>query len=308
MPLERNAMDKKNDFDVNQGHGDHIECVCESGMDNEFLSTWIPQSISDGELICASKGSVACDFGDEIPKAMPMLYLGDVRRPIRFGILLAVNEVGKQNTLISAYPEYDGAEVKVKVTEIHEWAAGVEATIEGEVLGESERQIAFFDTRYAFNKGLYEIGKTYTFRLSAFAYKAQVVPVNEREFRFEGDKAVEHRKRCGMEQEYEADGSPKPVVFNMEGMVAYLPKWGPYPDDAEYQSPVFGEVESFSAFGTDFYRLNIAIARDEDDVVIPMVARKSHFNEMPKAKDPVRGMLWLQGYCSDLVKEGSHDA
>ena len=298
----------KQEFDANQGHGDHMDCLCGPGNTNEFLSQWIPQSITKSGLIGGTKEPVDCDFGDEMPKKMPMLLLGDKSCPLRLVILLAVNEVGKQNTLVSAYPELDGAEVRVKITAIHEWAAGVEATLEGEVLGESAREVAFFDTRYSLHKGRYEIGKTYVFRMAAFAYNAQVLPEEAREFRFEGDKAIEHRKRCGMEQEYESDGSPKPVVFRMEGMVAYLPKWGAYPDDAEFQSPVFRDVERLSAFDSEFYRLNIAIARDEKDVVIPMLARKSLFADAPRTSDPVRGVLWLQGYCVDHVFEGDGNA
>lgn len=289
----------KKEFAIHQGHGDHNCCLCEPGKDGEFLAEWIPRSISESEVLGGTKEPIACDFGDEMPKSMPMLFLGDTKAPIRLGILLAVNEAGKQNTLVSAYPEHDGAEVSVKITAIHEWAAGVEATLEGEVLGESAREIAFFDTRYALNKGRYEIGKTYVFRLSAFAYSADVLPEKGREFRFEGEDAVKHRERFGQEQEYDEDGKPKPVVFRMEGMVAFLPKWGPYPDDAEFQSPAFGDVREFTAFGTDFYRIDVAIARDEEDVVVPLIARKSLFSVAPKTDDPVRGMLWLQGYCPD---------
>jgi len=39
-----------------------------------------------------------------------------------------------------------------------------------------------------------------------------------------------------------------------------------------------------------------------------MVARKSLFAEVPKAKDPVRGVLWLQGYCIDFVSKGDGNA
>lgn len=291
----------KREFDVNQGHGDHNDCLCEPGKSQEFFATWIPKSISDGELIGATASPVSCDFGKDMPSKMPILLLGNKKSPLRLEILLAVNEKGNRNTLVSVYPECDGAEVKVRLTAIHEWAAGVEATLEGEVLGEVAREIAFFDTRYALNKGRYEVGKTYVFRLAAFAYAAGVLPEKDREFRFEGEKAVEHRKRCGEEQEYDENGNPKPVIFRMDSMVAYLPKWGPYPDDAEFQSPVFGEVASLSAFDSEFYKFDIAIAREgDDDVVIPMVARKSMFKEMPKANDPVRGALWLQGYCPDV--------
>ena len=100
----------KQEFDANQGHGDHMDCLCGPGNTNEFLSQWIPQSITKSGLIGGTKEPVDCDFGDEMPKKMPMLLLGDKSCPLRLVILLAVNEVGKQNTLVSAYPEFDGAE------------------------------------------------------------------------------------------------------------------------------------------------------------------------------------------------------
>ena len=142
----------------------------------------------------------------------------------------------------------------------------------------------------------------YKFRLSAFAYRADVMPEKDREFRFEGDKAVEHRKRLGQEQEYDENGNPKPVIFRLERMVAYLPEGNAYPDDAEFQSPVFGRRRSISAFGTSFWELRIAIARDDEDVVIPLIAKKSCFSVPPKAQDPVRGVFWLQGYSEDVAR------
>ena len=80
-------------------------------------------------------------------------------------------------------------------------------------------------------------------------------------------------------------------------MVAYFPASEAYPDDAEFQSPVFKNVESFTKFGADFYRLEIAIARDDADVTVPLIAKKSLFGTRPQKGDPVRGHLWLQGYC-----------
>jgi hypothetical protein len=296
-------MKDKNEFDVNQGHGNHIDCVCEPGTVEEFISSWMPKSISEGEFIAGTEKPIKCDIGDGEPKEVPIVFLGNKRSPLRLQVVLAIDVDGEKNMVVSAYPEYDGAEVLVKITKIHEWAAGFEATIEGEILGEAAREMAFFDTRYALCKGKYEIGKTYKFRIAAFAYDAQVLPEKDREFRLEGDDAVKHRERCGMEQEYEEDGSPKPVIFRMESMVAYLPKWGPYPDDAEFQSPAFGAVEEIKAFDTTFCKFNVSIARDEDDVIIPMIARKSLFDAAPETDDPVRGMLWLQGYCAETMEE-----
>lgn len=289
----------KDTFDINQGHGDHIECLSDSGDAKEFVATWLHESISKGDLVLATSAPVSCKLGDGITKQIPMFYIG-AKSPLHLMVLLASDEEEKRNSVVSVYPECDGAEVAVRLTAIHEWAAGVEATLEGEVLGEAARQIAFFDTRYAMNKGVYELGRTYKFRLSAFAYSADVLPPEEREFRFEGQKAVDYRQRIGQEQEYDKEGKPKPVIFRLDEMVAYFSKSNAYPDDAEFQSPMFGK-RSIPAFGTSFWKMDIAIARDDEDVVIPLIAKKSLFSNPPKTHDPVRGMLWLQGYCPHAV-------
>ena len=62
----------KQEFDANQGHGDHMDCLCGPENTNEFLSQWIPQSITKSGLIGGTKEPVDCDFGDEMPKKMPM--------------------------------------------------------------------------------------------------------------------------------------------------------------------------------------------------------------------------------------------
>ena len=296
---------KKKEFDVNQGHGDHNDCLCEPGRGKEFLANWIPRSIAEGGLIGGTKQAVACDFGERMPKSMPMLYIGDMKHPQRLALLLAVNEAGKKNTLVSAYPECDGAAVEVKITAIHEWAAGVEATLEGTVLGEAERQIAFFDTRYALHKGTYRIGETYTFRLSAFAYNAEVVPKPEREFRMLGEEAAKRRVAMGQKPEFEKDGSVKPLIFRIDEMVAFFQSSAAYPDDAEFQSPVFKPVRSLMMCDTPFYRVEIAIAREDSDVIVPLLVKQSFFPVKPRKGDPIRGHLWLQGYCLDASDGGA---
>lgn len=294
------ANKKQDVFDINQGHGDHIGCLADTGNTDVFITTWLEETLTKADMGFATPEPIECDFGNGTPtrKKICYIYKND---PLHLMVLIYADEANKRNVLFSCYPEFDGAEVSVKLTDIHEWAAGVEATLEGEVLGKAARQIAFFDTRYAMKKGLYEIGKTYKFRLSAFAYTADILPKKDREFRLEGDEAIEHRTRFGEEQEYDKNGNPMPVIFSLEQMVAYLPKSNAYPDDAEFQSPVFGRRRSISAFGTSFWELHIAIARDNEDVVIPLIAKKTCFTQPPKAHDPVRGFLWLQGYCQDLV-------
>jgi hypothetical protein len=57
-------MNDKKEFDINQGHGDHNDCICEPGMSKEFFSTWIPKSISEGELIALTEEKVLYNSGD----------------------------------------------------------------------------------------------------------------------------------------------------------------------------------------------------------------------------------------------------
>jgi len=287
---------KKEKFDVNQGHGDHFSCVTEL-QPSQFVATYLTKAVKCADTILDTGSPIPCNFGKDKPSELPMVLLGELKSPIRVNALIAVIEREKQSTVISGYPECDGAEVDVKITAVHEWIAGVEATIEGEVLGDAQRPVAFFDTRYVAHKGKYEVGKTYKFKLCAFAYSSEIVPAAEREFRIEGEDAVKRRKDFGEEQKYDKDGNPEPLVYRMDKMVAYFSTSVAYPDDAEYQSPVFSRVRTLKAFDTEFLKFDIAIARDDEDVVIPLVVRKSLMKEIPKKGDPVRGTLWLQGYC-----------
>lgn len=288
---------KAEKFDVNQGHGNHIDTISSCETTEQFICTWLRKSVQEGDLIWRTKSPVGCSFGEGMPKRMKCIAIGKECEPVRLNALIAVVEEGKQNNMVSAYPECDGAEVEVKLTAIHEWAAGVEATLEGTVLGEAERQIAFFDTRYALHKGGYRIGEAYTFRLAAFAYNAEVVPKPEREFRMVGEEAAKRREALGQKPEFEKDGSVKPLVFRMDEMVAFFQSSAAYPDDAEFQSPVFMPVKALKMCDTPFYRLEIAIAREDSDVIVPLIAKQSLFAAKPKKGDPIRGHLWLQGYC-----------
>ena len=288
----------KDQFDVNQGHGDHNDTVNGYGSSKDFFGKCLPETVRTADMVLASKGPVECSLGPGRDK-MPVVLLGDKKGPVRLLAMIAVVEEEKNNELISFYPECDGAAVAVRLTAVHQWAAGLEATLEGTVLGEAERHIAFFDTRYALNKGRYRIGETYVFRLSAFAYSAEVVPEKEREIRFEGDAAVEQHRRFGEEPEYEGDGSVKPFVISTAEMVAFFQNSAAYPDDGELQSPVFDEPEAFRKFDADFYKLEVAVARDEEDVRIPLVVRQSLFARKPVKSDPVRGRIWVQGYLED---------
>lgn len=285
----------KEEFDIDQGHGDHIDTV--NGFDSsaDFLARLLPEAIQKADMALKSEGPVECELDAEKSR-LPIVLLGDRKGPIRLLALIAVNEAKEKSELLSFYPECDGVSVEVRLTAVHEWASGVEATLEGTVLGEAERNVAFFDTRYALNKERYKIGDTYVFKMSAFAYGVEIVSEKDREIRFEGESAVEHRRRFGEEPEYEEDGSVKPVVISMAEMVAFFQNSVAYPDDGEFQSPVFSDAEEFSKFDADFYKLEVAIARDEEDVRIPLIVQRKLFERKPLKAEPVRGRIWVQGH------------
>ena len=298
----------KKEFDVNQGHGDHNDCLCEPGKGEEFLANWIPRSIAEGELIGVTRQAVACDFGERLPKSMPMLYLGDMKHSPRLVILLAVNEAGRENTLVSAYPECDGAEVEVVLREIHEWCNGVEATLEGTMLGEGddERDVAFFDTRYALHKGKYVIGNRYKFKLAALCYDdGEILPEAERKIVVSGERAERIYRALGQEPKREMDGAVKPWTADQSKGTAYWSSSAAYPDDAFFQSPVFERVGLAKAFDLKYLVFSIAIARsisrDDVEVRIPLYARSDIFAVRPHKGDPIRGHMWLHGYLVDEI-------
>ena len=290
---------KKAVFDSEQGHGDHLDSILDGIEIQDFLKT-IPELLETAKSIGTTENEIPCNLEDSASKQMRFALIGNTNDPGRISMLIGCDVAAGRNALLSFYPEYDGVEVKIKLTAIHEWANGVEATLEGLML-DDEREIAFFDTRYCLNKGNYHIGGTYIFKLSAFVYHTTEI-LQDPTFKFEGDAAVDYLRKIGGEVEYESDGSVKPVIFHMDEMVAFLQTSREYPHLAEFQSPIFS-IEEEKLFNGNFYKFDIAIAQnsDEEKIIIPLIAKKSLFADAPKENDPLRGMVWLQGYCSAIA-------
>lgn len=285
--------EKKAVFDANQGHGDHLDSILDGIEIQDFLKT-LPDLIENAGVIGKTDGKISCTLGEEYPPEIEFALLGDVKNAGRVSVLLGCSINDERHELLSFYPEYDGVEVEIKLTAIHEWSNGVEATLEGVMLN-GERNVAFFDTRYCLNKNNYCVGGSYIFKLSAFVYhKAEILqdPI----FKLEGNDAVDFLHKVGGKIEYESDGSVKPVVCDMGKMVAFLQTSTEYPHLAEFQSPVFG-IEEKKMFNGNFYKFDIVIANENDEkIIIPLIAKKSLFEETPQTDDPLRGMAWIQGY------------
>lgn len=291
---------RKDDFDPDQGHGDHIECAYD-GAPSQFAVLWLTKAARDGDLIGKTREPVANGLGDGFPKKTNAFLLGPLSTPLRAVVLIA-EKAPRDNIVVSGYPECEGTAVKVRLTALHEWSNGLEATLEGTVL-DGARKIAFFDTRYALHKQDYAVGSEYIFNLAALAYEAEILAEEQRWFKLEGDEARDWMERIGSKISFEPErddaGQVKCVKMDMSGMVAYFTGPAAYPDDCEFQSPAFGIPEEIEAFDLAFYHFPIAIARDENDVLVPLFAKKSLFARLPTKNDPIRGRLWLQGFIKE---------
>lgn len=186
--------DKEAVFDTQQGHRDHFESILDGITIDDFFET-LPNLLGNAKLIGKTDGKISCNPEKDYPAEMEIALLGDTENPGRVAFLINCSINNKTHEVLSFYPEYDGAEVEVKLTAIHEWEDGVEATLEGLMLN-GERDIAFFDTRYCLNKDNYRIGETYIFKLSAFVYNEAEI-LQDPIIKFEGKDAVEHLKMLG---------------------------------------------------------------------------------------------------------------
>jgi hypothetical protein len=275
-----------------QGHGDHWECVANLADVPKILSVMLQK----GEVIEKAEITADC-FGDG-QKAVHTVFSISHRADISAFALIINNEKSKCNEVVSAYPIVeDGKKIKLKVTDIKEWSNGVEAVIECET--ENEHTISFFDTQYFKNKDKYKIGKIYAFTIAALSYNVEIL--HDKSFSFEGQKAIDWLAKIRKKPTYDVLGNIEPVVFDLSNLVTYLPR-NEYPDDAEFQSPI-NSVESVSAFDNEFYKFNITIFRDPD-VCIDLYVKTSFFERKPEINEPLRGLIWVQGYlCEDIKRQ-----
>lgn len=300
----------KKEFDANQGHGDHNQALFGgSGEDDRSVGVWLPKLVRTGRVSARTEEPVKCNLGKDGPESVQVVYLSGGESPLRLQILVGVIEKGKRSLCISAYPEGEGVPVAVCITAIHEWANGVEATMEGTMLGSEDRNVSFFDTRYALHKGKYEIGKTYLFRLAALCYDdCEIMPKEERKIVLTGEQAERIYRALGEEPERAADGSIKPWTADQSTGVAYWSTSAAYPDDAYIQSPVFDRVRKVNAFDGMYLVLTVGIARGTEteagDVRVPLYARSEIFAKRPRKGDPIRGHIWLHGYMVSEEDDG----
>lgn len=272
------------------GHGYHWECLVNL---DDLVKVHLPNLLKEGKLEDKTEVN-AIFFGDGIQSTETIFTIA-LESTVSAIAIIVPNRERTANEFVSGYPFIkNGDNMKLKIIEIKEWPNKYEAVIVTET--EDEREISFFDTKYYKNKNLYQIGKFYTFSISALGYNIE--KLKDKTFSFEGQKAVDWLAKIGKEANLDSLGNVEPVTFDLSNLVSFLPKNNEFPDDAEFQSPIY-KIENIDAFQTKLYKLNIQIYRDPD-IFVNLFAKQEFFEEKPTTNDSVRGFLWLQGY---LVNE-----
>lgn len=286
-------MGDKAVFDLEQGHGNHFDCITEESNRDELIKR-LPEMLEKAKLTVPPGALISCSLGEEYPGQLQCAMLADSEEDLHLNMLIGLNINGERNELISFYPEMNGAEIPVTLTTIHEWGNGLEATLEGTICN-GEHNIAFFDTRYIAHKGKYKIGETYAFRIAALAGDCECV--ENPTFKFEGQQAIDFKAKLGEKPDYDEDGNVKPLVFDMSRMVAFFQHSVAYPHVAEFQSPIV-DVSVLKAWNREYYSIRIVIAHDEDDneIRVPLVAKKTFFKGELGAGLPIRGIAYLMGF------------
>ena len=286
----KKSGEEDDEFDPEQGHGSHIQCVDENI--NVFVEDFL-NVVSSSKTYIGGPKVKAKKVDGEYETRILMLSM-DETKDMTLRTLLESKDDG--NELMAFFP-YVVNETGVPLTlkKIYEFSNGIEAVLCCSYNDETE--FRFFDMDYPLHKAEYKIGETYNFALSAIAYKAEKVPDSEMSFEIDPETVEKMHRTDPSVVRRDKNGKALPMKMSMEIFVACLQHDGRYPDDAEFWSPVKSKVRKTKLLGRDFYRMEISVHHNEEDenLIIPLVAKTSFFDEKPSKGDAVCGYLWLQG-------------
>lgn len=239
------------------GHGDHWFTVVES--DNEIESAFFK--------------------GIENPESVESLEQkrDKIKAYFSKGEMLKSCTVTVNNEIWTAYPFVaDGIAHEITINGIEEWTNEREAQIRCTLEGAS---LAFFDTMYFKNKGIYEQGKKYTFHLSALAYyltKLETGDLLDRNITITPEK-----------------GAAGFFWFN-KGDIDDFIFLAPVKEVTElkFENRIVYRVKAPLFRKGPLYRLN---GEDDIDLFIFVLASRTG-GYIPAVGDDITGIMWLQGY------------
>lgn len=280
---------KDDEFDADQGHGSHLQCVDE---DLDYVINSICKIVPKSNDVIGQPSVIAKNEGKEY-EAQLILLSTDEKKDITFRSILETHEDGHE--LVSFFPYVVNRNaVQMTLKKIDEFSNGVEAVLTCEY---ENTDLSFFDMDYPLHKSEYKIGEKYNFALSAIAYQAEKVPEKEMFFKADPETVKKIYSTDPSAMPRDKNGDPK-LEFDMSIFVACLQHDGKHPDDAEFWSPIQSKVRKTTIINRDFYCMDIMIYHDdcdENDLIIPFAAKTSFFEEKPTKWTSIRGYMWLQG-------------
>lgn len=190
----------------------------------------------------------------------------------------------------------------LELEQVQVWDNGVEATLVAHFANDPDLQVTFYDTHYLEHKDLYVRGMEYVFDLYGAAYRAQVVPEDDRTIVLEGDKAVSFNEKLGRETTRDEKGNPEPVVFHTHQLHCLLQTDDKLPEDATFRAPIKDYFKTVDFFGKPVHAVEVGLPfRDKDGdkehtfTLFVSPESSPDFATRPPVDTPINAVVRLQG-------------
>jgi hypothetical protein len=201
-------------------------------------------------------------------KADTLTAMAEGDGDVRHMVLLLTERQSSSGCVLSAFPFAAGAIAHpVKIEHVASTGSGAEGQIRGRT--EDGAELSFFDALFFKNGGEYQVGESYQFALSAFAYSL---------------------RPYGLRLVQGGDTVTPPDVLK--------PARSGASDDYEFRATVQHVYPMRLDSGT-VYRMRVTVARTGQNMVDVALYAAEHVlpaGYRPKPGDEITGRLWLQGY------------
>lgn len=236
-----------------------------------------PEAIRARIKSAAERSSIIAQVELEEARAMPNGHTADMLTAmaeadgdVRHMVLLLTESESSSGCFLSAFPFAAGAIAhEVTIEELQCDASGTEGLVRGRT--EDGAELAFFDALFFKNCGEYEVGQSYQFALSAFAYSLRPQGLK---LVHGGDQTTAH-----------------PLDVLKPARIGGA-------DDYEYRATVQHAYPMRFCGGT-LWRMRVTVARSGQNMVDVALYAAEHVlpqGYRPKPGDEITGRLWLQGY------------
>jgi len=271
------------------GHGNHWETLYTL---EKLTSEVISRDLQDSKLV-SEHPCVDVVNGTDRSESVYCLRWGGDR--IAHDLLVVSNAQSESREFFSAYPvALDGIRHTLELDHFAPWPYGIEAWAYGNVT-QGGLPLCFFDTQYYAGSAACQPGQMLEVSLAAWAYTLQ--PISLRKFEIKEGPLWEMTRQRRLDDGESEDEAARAVDIHMTGASIFLPRFGKVaPDEAEYQG-VISAVDTITHDGQLVYRLEMVVARPDDDAFKLAVYASEHVLDgyVPRLGEDVQGVLWLQG-------------